>query len=194
MSTTGHTDPNCAGPRPDRRVAKTRSSLVAALTTLILERGYRRLTVQDILDGANVGRSTFYAHFRDKDELLLGSFEWLFSSLEAEAPSTGTSAGFPALEFMRHAADHRLLHRALARDGTLVALVPRLQGLLVRRDLARRGLNPHSPEPAERALAEMRAGAFLALVTWWLESGASLPPEEVYKLLLDQSGQPALAL
>jgi AcrR family transcriptional regulator len=55
-------------PRPDRRVSKTRKALKEALTDLILEKGYEAVTVQDVIDRADVGRSTFYAHFIDKDD------------------------------------------------------------------------------------------------------------------------------
>ena len=57
--------------RPDRRVGKTRKALKEALTDLILEKGYEAVTVQDVIDRADVGRSTFYAHFVDKDDLLM---------------------------------------------------------------------------------------------------------------------------
>jgi AcrR family transcriptional regulator len=55
---------------PDRRVQKTRKLLQDALIELVAEKGYETVTIQEILDRANVGRSTFYAHFQDKDQLL----------------------------------------------------------------------------------------------------------------------------
>ena len=60
---------------PDRRVRKTRQLLREALMELTLERGYDHVTIQDILDRADVGRSTFYAHYHDKDDLLVSEFE-----------------------------------------------------------------------------------------------------------------------
>jgi AcrR family transcriptional regulator len=54
----------------DRRVQKTRKFLQDALIELVAEKGYESVTIQEILDNANVGRSTFYAHFQDKDQLL----------------------------------------------------------------------------------------------------------------------------
>lgn len=55
---------------PDRRVQKTRKLLQEALMELVTEKGYEAVTIQEILDKANVGRSTFYAHFQDKEQLL----------------------------------------------------------------------------------------------------------------------------
>ena len=54
----------------DRRVQKTRKLLQDALIELVAEKGYESVTIQEILDRANVGRSTFYVHFQDKDQLL----------------------------------------------------------------------------------------------------------------------------
>jgi AcrR family transcriptional regulator len=68
----------------DRRVRRTRELLRSALLSLIQEKGYERITVRDILDRADVGRSTFYAHYRDKDELLQSGFEDVRSALAAE--------------------------------------------------------------------------------------------------------------
>ncbi len=70
----------------DRRVRRTREALHRALIELMLTRDYRRITVQDVLDRADVGRSTFYAHYRDKDDLLLtSSTEYLRSAIESTA-------------------------------------------------------------------------------------------------------------
>ncbi|MFD3745973.1 TetR/AcrR family transcriptional regulator [Nocardia sp. NPDC058633] len=55
---------------PDRRVRRTRDTLHKALIELMIERGYDKVTVSDIIGRADVGRSTFYAHYRDKDDLL----------------------------------------------------------------------------------------------------------------------------
>ena len=59
----------------DRRIQKTKKLLSEALISLILEKGYDIVTVQDIIDKANVGRSTFYAHFESKEQLFLSGHE-----------------------------------------------------------------------------------------------------------------------
>src|SRR5512139_3251865 len=73
-----------AAARPtDRRVLRTRATLREALVRLILERGWDDISVQDVCDRANVGRSTFYSHFADKEELLLAGFDDLRKALVA---------------------------------------------------------------------------------------------------------------
>ena len=67
----------------DRRVARTRRTLHEALIRLIMRKGYDALTVQEIIDEADIGRATFYAHYRGKDDLLRGGFERLRGELKA---------------------------------------------------------------------------------------------------------------
>lgn len=57
----------------DRRVRRTREALHRALIELMMERAYDRITVSDVIARADIGRSTFYAHYRDKDDLLVVS-------------------------------------------------------------------------------------------------------------------------
>src|SRR5713226_7910041 len=61
----------------DRRITRTRATLQYALNSLILKKGYDAITIQDICDAANVGRSTFYAHYTSKDDLKRKGFEKL---------------------------------------------------------------------------------------------------------------------
>src|SRR4030081_4055369 len=59
----------------DRRISRSRATLQHALTSLILKKGYEAIAIQDICDEANVGRSTFYAHYTSKDDLKRSGFE-----------------------------------------------------------------------------------------------------------------------
>src|SRR6266567_9635349 len=77
----------------DRRVQRTRRLLHKALMSLILEKKYESITVQEILDRADVGRSTFYMHFQDKDQLLFSGFQYLESFLESVQGASATVPG-----------------------------------------------------------------------------------------------------
>ena len=96
----------------DRRVRKTRHQLRAALMDLILERGWDAVSVRDVCERADVGRSTFYVHFADKENLLLSGFDDLHQAMERLRLESPTSFGFlpPLIE---HAAENRRLVEAL---------------------------------------------------------------------------------
>ena len=76
----------------DRRIQRTRAMLLSALLDLIVERGYEEVSVQDIVDRANVGRSTFYKHFLDKRELLLTGIAGLQELLTEQMATPNTQA------------------------------------------------------------------------------------------------------
>ena len=102
----------------DRRVARTRATLHRALMSLILKKGYEAVTVEDICDAANVGRSTFYAHYTSKDDLKRSGLEHLRTALVdqhrdalATPEDRDRRLGF-SLPMFEHARDHIDLYRA----------------------------------------------------------------------------------
>jgi AcrR family transcriptional regulator len=109
----------------DRRVQRTRRLLHKALMCLILEKKYESITVQEILDRADVGRSTFYMHFQDKDELLFSGFQYLQRFLESVQEASVTVPGKSyeriigfSLAMFEHAHEYR---RVLAGTETGIA-------------------------------------------------------------------------
>jgi AcrR family transcriptional regulator len=170
--------------RPDRRVGKTRRALKDALTDLILEKGYEAVTVQDVIDRADVGRSTFYAHFLDKDDLLMA----ILADLELPGPDTSSwRPDDPAfgwtLELFRHFGSGRRLFKAvassqsgaLARRETTRRLEELARAELSRLKAARR-LDPFRLETMVRFLV----GTFIGFMDWWMrEENEHLPPEQV---------------
>ena len=172
------------GARPDRRVARSRRALKEALTDLILERGYEAVTVQDVIDRADVGRSTFYAHFLDKDDLLMA----ILADLEMPAPDhTAWTPDDPAfgwtLELFRHFGSGRRLFKAVAGSQS---------GALARRETTRRLEDLAGAElsrvGAGRKLDALRleivvrflVGTFIGFMDWWMrEQNERLPAEQV---------------
>jgi AcrR family transcriptional regulator len=166
-----------AGARSDdRRVRRTRDRLHAALIPLILEKGYDAVTIQDLLDRADVGRTTFYAHYRDKDDLLvagLGSLRALLREHQRAALARGGDddrlLGFSRAMF-EHADEQRALFRAIVgrRAGTIVMHhVRRVFADLIRDDLA--ALAPKGAQVPVDALVEYTVGSLMSILTWWLD-------------------------
>src|ERR1700751_2030964 len=122
--------------RPDRRVQRTIQLLHEALLALIQEKGFEALTVQDILDRADLGRATFYAHFDNKEELLLSGFEHLRASLRehqrrALASHTGSDQRLFAFsrEIFEHVAAYRNVFRRMMGKPSGALVEPVVQFL-----------------------------------------------------------------
>lgn len=174
MSTTEQTGRTVRPPAPttgDRRVRRTRNLLHDAFLELILEKGYEKTTIQDILDRADVGRSTFYGHFRDKEALLLASFDGIRDQLEhdlAEVDTTGDiDVSLAAALLYQHAYRNQHIYRALCgrQGGTLVQRHLReLIGGLLREHLR----SQRTAVPVEIA-AEFYASAALGLLGWSID-------------------------
>jgi AcrR family transcriptional regulator len=165
----------------DRRVRRTRRTLHEALIALILERGYEHITVQDILDRADVGRSTFYAHYRDKEALLVTSFDGIRDELRVEFDGTAplVDPAQPAEVVFAHAYRHREVYRALCgRQGGAI-----VHGHLHRMigDVLRAHLRPYHADidlPVDVA-AEFYTSAALGLLIWWIDKDFSYGPDEL---------------
>jgi AcrR family transcriptional regulator len=175
----------------DRRVQKTQKLLRDALVSLIHERGYDSIVVKEILDRANVGRSTFYTHFRDKDELLVsGIHEMLRSVRSAEPPSPTKSYeriirfSLPIFEYVHQ---RRLTGEAKMGARGPVMLHEHLQKVLaelltdeVRQDFQARR-KPLGQIPQD-LLVQYVTSTFILVLNWWVESRSSLTANEVNDL------------
>ena len=163
--------------KEDRRVQRTRLTLRSAMTSLIREKGFEALTVQDIIDRANVGRSTFYAHFRSKEDLLTGSVEMMRSSLRqfqrralaASAKSERRRFAF-SRELFEHAEQHRETFAAMTgkRSGSVfVSHLHRMLAELIREDLASPASRRKRDETrVEMAVQFITAGLIGVLEVW----------------------------
>jgi len=171
-------------PAEDRRVSRTRQRMRSALTELMQRKRYDRITVQDILDRAEVSRSTFYAHCRDKDDLLLSGFERVLESVTRPAIVTPPSCpeAFPTVELFRHVGDHRHLYRALVWGGAAELVFQRAQTFLEPRfeaHLAALLAPGHRPSVPLDALARFATWTLMGQLRWWLEQERPDPPERV---------------
>jgi AcrR family transcriptional regulator len=167
----------------DRRAARTRRALHGALMSLILRKGYEAITVQDIVDEADVARSTFYAHYTGKEDLLRSGFQTLRAELaEAQRAARGESQEVPlgfSLAMFEHASGYTDVYRALVDGrGGVVAVneIRRILSEIVKKELS--GVRHDETVPQEVRI-EFVVGAFLTVLTWWLERRPKLTPSQV---------------
>ena len=168
----------------DRRVRRTQHALVQALVELVLEKRYDSITIQDLLDRADVGRSTFYSHFRGKDDLLLKSFvrmlDLVDQEIEQDDPASKRVA--PVRELFQHVGELRDFQQALSRAHVLdrqFQLGVRHMSRTIERRLARRPHGHNAQSIPLRVQAHAMAGALFTLLFRWIEQDLPHTPDEM---------------
>ena len=178
-------------PKVDRRVERTQRLLREALLSLIPERGYEALSVQDIIDRANVGRATFYAHFDNKEDLLLSGLEGLRAALKELQRQAHSEGGPPdrrlfafSRELFAHTDAHRHIFWAMVGDQSVGLLQEAFRRILV--DLIREDVKAMLPRKASAASTEpivrFAASGLFGLLMWWLDGRGRPSVDEVNAL------------
>ena len=166
--------------KADRRILRTRDTLGDALVELMQEKTFDEITVQEVLDRAGVGRSTFYAHYRDKDDLFLSDVEDFFGGMATLLTRHGASAKrvAPVRELFAHIAEAREFYAALVASEKVRDVLELGQGFFARSIEERLLLAGVTMEPAPlKAQAHALAGALFALLEWWIDHGMAAQPE-----------------
>jgi AcrR family transcriptional regulator len=169
----------------DRRVRRTRALLHRSLIQLILEKGYSKITVQDILDRADVGRSTFYAHFRSKDDLLVNGWEDARASFAEKIRSSSERAELlePMLVFFQHIDGQRQLYRAMVgKQGSELVdrAIRKLLSEMVEEHLRSRVAGSGRAEERLELAVQFVVGGLIGLITWWLDTEAPFTADEMH--------------
>jgi AcrR family transcriptional regulator len=180
----------------DRRIQKTHQLLRGALVSLISEKPYDSIVVKEILDRANVGRSTFYTHFRDKDHLLVSGIHEMLHPVQSTAQSVRGKGrdrilwfSLPIFEYHyqhQHAGGDRIGRRgrAILHDHLRRVLADVIAGA-VKKGI-RDGRKTSRSIPAD-LLSEYVASAFVLVLNWWLDKGMPQSAAEIndvfYKLI-----------
>ena len=179
----------------DRRIVRTKLAIQAALVTLIKEKGFEALTVNDIAELANINRGTFYLHYKDKFDLLeqteteiLKEIELIFrrlNSLQA-ADSNGTGQlqqlAIMLLEYVKEHAD--LMDAFLGLQGNY-SFITRIRSLMEQNlNLGTMfGLKAEKfPVPQEYLLSYILY-AHLGVLQSWLVADCKESPQEITRIL-----------
>ena len=198
--------------RADRRTNRTRRQLKEALFSLILEKGYDAVTIEDITEKADLGRTTFYLHYHDKEELLLESIESvseeLLDQIAPIPPSswntqpTTLNPRDPIRVVFRHAAGNAPLYLIILRGEGATRAAQRVRAIIsqkvieVLHESVENGA-AITPQVPEEVFANYLAGALMGMITWWLETTPPYTPDEMadmFRNLFFQGGRKMLSL
>ncbi|MDX9990529.1 MAG: TetR/AcrR family transcriptional regulator [Anaerolineales bacterium] len=188
-------------PKIDRRVLRTRAALRQALMELIREKGYEALTVEEITQRADLGRATFYLHYKDKDDLLLEEFsllaqervnalseipfsDWLPDG-EDQPIDENNEPIQPFLMVFQHVSDNAELYRILLKSQSSNQIANRIREILFQ------SINQFVQTKSERdpipirfkvpvdLLAAYFNGALVSSIDWWLENMQQVSVKEM---------------
>ena len=176
MSGNDHLHLANSNKKTDARVQRTRDALGDALVALMQEKPFDTITVQDVLDRAHVGRSTFYSHYSDKDDLLMSDADEFFEQVSMGLSERGDTSErvFPVREFFSHIAEAKQFVDALSSSGKWTENMELARGHFARgieRRLAELPRGQSISESERPAIAFAHAGALLSLLTWWIDRG-----------------------
>lgn len=167
--------------KADRRSDRTRQAINQALIELMLEKPYAAISVQDIVERANVGRSTFYAHYQHKDDLLSSQLRRLVEALGQKVNAESQQSLFPSLDLLRHVQSHYALYKAVVIWGPGLEFVMKTFQTNISKgieaELAKQLTEEQRSSLPLVAVSNYVAGAFLTLLNWWLENGMIHSPE-----------------
>ena len=158
----------------DRRVRKTRDALYSAFVALVAEKGYDQISVRDILDEADVGRTTFYAHFKAKEDLLRFGFTRLRAQLASRPRSTVEDHRALIRALLDHAKSHAGLCAALAGGAGGGLAEAEFRGIV--EDIVATEIGAGE---AQATMTAMLGGALLAAIRRWVDAGAKGAGSEI---------------
>jgi len=181
--------------RIDRRVSRTRRQLRDALMALILEKGYNSVTIEDITQRADLGRTTFYLHYHDKDDLLLESLEAIAEDLKRQVEQMsdpeldqGKLLVNPVAIVFRHIEENRDLYRIIVQgEANKVAL--RIHDIMEKgfknflNQRLKEFMHPQ-PQVSLDLVAGYFASAMVGFMIWWLEKELPYTPDEAADLFV----------
>lgn len=170
--------------KADRRSQRTHQLVSSAFAELLVEKPYDEILVQDILERAGIGRTTFYAHYFDKDDVLNSMAEQVLEMFTQQvAHATVKQRVVPSLELFEHIYQSPREHFWVMMQGRAserlwqvyqAALCRTIEQALS--ELCSERRSPPVPLPV---VSDYLAGAFITLLKWWLAAGTPYPPEQM---------------
>jgi len=184
----------------DRRQQKTRAAIIKAFSKLIEKKHYTNLTVQDIIDEANIGRSTFYAHFETKDDLLKTLCSDIFSHVFSDEIMSEKCHDYSSGDNSLEGKLAHVLHHIKESETNIAGILSCESGELLMRyfkeqlaQLFSKYLNELKvTAPADFVLNHF-VGSFAETVKWWIGKRMEYTPEQTVRYYMEVSGADRIA-
>lgn len=170
--------------RKDRRSTRTQRSLSEALVELIKEKRFDEITVQNVIDRADVGRSTFYSHFRDKEDLFQQDWERFLEGFaqHIDWDKAGSGSFVPVVYLFQHLKEVQPFYKSLVRSQKTDAIFKSgvsYLGKKMESALMSRLRGKPAPAVPIPILANYLASELFTLLQWWLDHDMSHSPERM---------------
>ena len=174
----------------DRRQQKTRTAIFNAFSSLLAQKSYNKITVQEIIDTANVGRTTFYAHFETKDDLLKAMCEELFGHIIASAADCMHTHGLYSAGNAPESVFCHLLQHLQENDKNLLGLLTcesseiflryfkENLNALIKNNFINIKTAGNNCVPQDFLINHI-SGSFVEMVLWWIKGRMKESPEEL---------------
>jgi len=172
----------------DRRTQRTKHQLGRALVELVEEKRFDDITVQEVIDRADVGRSTFYTHFRDKEDLFRKDWEKFldFLAQQIEWDKAGKGSFMPIVFFFSHLQDVQTFYKGLVLSRKTDAVFKSGTEYLSHQiELALNRRVKHKPSIPIPILANYLANEVFSLLRWWLDQNMPYPPQRMDEIFHD---------
>ena len=176
--------------KTDRRIQRTRKLINNALLNLLMDKKFSEITIQEITDTANVGRATFYLHYRSKDECLMQLLTEGFDSLVAEIKKNNEEQNdfVGSIEHtFAYISKNRKLYLALLGDRIGEHILMGVRNYIKADMMEVVTVPPGFSTDLHEAMATYLAGAQLALLLWWLKDEPNITAREAAVLYVDIS-------
>lgn len=167
----------------DLRVRRTHKLLWEALMAELSERSFEQITVRDICERAMVHRTTFYKHYEDKYALLEQGMRQMYDVLLANVETPVPSVNDPHTVLVRifvHVAEHQQFYKhMLSENGQFQKLIKEYITESMKVKVSTLPSVEQAPVVLPAIQSQFFAGAFIGILTWWLENDMSLTPTQV---------------
>ena len=173
----------------DRRVQRTRALLRDALMALVQEKGYDAVTVEEITERANLGRTTFYLHYQSKDDLLLDHHTDFTAHLNLDRLSReqllGDEPQPEMVTFLQEISEGKAVYLAFtrAKDADIIMRNVRQRTMENLQESLQEAFPNATPHVPLEVLTNYLVRAQMSLIDWWITNRTGYEAEQIAAML-----------